>query len=155
MIGLLRHGSEQPLAAIPVFDALSPESSAERFLQPPAGIPHPPIVNMPSKDALVRLNDPKGAPGYVGATTSALRAQLDVGLTFSRLAGNADYDTSRARLLASAQKAHDNARRFLQKARLDPPESSEIAEKFQQLEARIANLSGQPLSIVGDNRRGC
>jgi hypothetical protein len=68
---------------------------------------------------------------------SFLRTELETGLSFSRLALNAnDPDTA----TRNARLAYDTALRFLGRVALTPAESEELDAKFTQLKTALKNL---------------
>jgi len=69
-----------------------------------------------------------------------VRTDLETGITFSRLALDADDEDKRARNRANARKGYNTALRQWEKLLLTPAESAEIGAKFNHLKANLEKL---------------
>lgn len=80
---------------------------------------------------------------YWLAGITALKTELETGLTFSRVAAASDDRSKKARNTANARKAYDTARRWAAKVVLTPADSKEIEAAFERLKANLAKLEAK------------
>ena len=73
-----------------------------------------------------------------------LRAELQTGMTMSRIAHNANGEAKKRRTLSNARKAYDSIVRFLPEARLSPDEAFEVKTKLAELREDL-RLLGEKL----------
>ena len=69
-----------------------------------------------------------------------LRAELDTGFTFSKIALGANYEDKRARNQANARRAYDTILHFLPSTDLEADEATEIKSKLEQLKSGLKVL---------------
>ncbi len=80
----------------------------------------------------------------VPAQASAIRTELRTGLTFAQIALDSKYAGKVARNTAYAQKAYDNVRAWTERVQLSPADAKEIADRLEQLKAKLAKLRSAP-----------
>ena len=69
-----------------------------------------------------------------------LRAELDTGLTFSRVAETTAHEDKRRRNCAHARKAYDTVLHFLPNSSLDNGEMNEVKTKLEELRFALQSL---------------
>jgi hypothetical protein len=77
---------------------------------------------------------------YWPTGVTALKTELEAGLTFSRLALTSKNRNTKVRNTANARKAYDTGKRWVDKVTLSPIDSEEISANFQRLAAALAKL---------------
>lgn len=77
---------------------------------------------------------------FGSSAMSFLRAELQTGMTMSRIALSANGDAKKQRNCAHARKAYDSILHFLPGAILSPDEAKEVETKLARLRADLELL---------------